>query len=251
MEIRACFMYSWVYPGALLALIWEVVFWTLTNCDHHKLRQIRNLCRQYLWFVAICDQGRAGTNRVQLHWQRVLSTWESTHVHIWHEYGKLHFYPLRCYIIRASLCVYISYNGHKRCTKETFLNLSDVYVNVFSALGSILSGMIDINLRSCVLNRHKLRQSQTATNQEFLPSYDLNIVTADFELVGRNTRDVLGVCLGCQRFDFVIQYFQIVLFRSGEFSGKCDLGQIDFTVVENSLGFIDNFAQGNVFGTGG
>ena len=45
----------------------------------------------------------------------------------------------------------------------------------------------------------------------------VNIVTADFELVGRNTRDVFNVCLGCQRFDFVVPNFQIVLFRSGEF----------------------------------
>ena len=79
----------------------------------------------------------------------------------------------------------------------------------------------------------------------------VNIVTADFELVGRNTRDIFNVCLGCQRFDFVVHYFQIVLFRSGEFWGKRDLGQIDFTAGENSFGFIDNFAQGNVCGTGG
>ena len=79
----------------------------------------------------------------------------------------------------------------------------------------------------------------------------VNIVTADCEFVGWNTRDVFDVCLGCQRFDFVIQNFQIVLFRSGEFWGKCDLGQIDFTAGENSFGIIDNFAQGNVLGTGG
>ena len=44
---------------------------------------------------------------------------------------------------------------------------SDVYVNVFSVLRSTPSGTIEINLRSCVLNRHKLRQSQIATNQMF------------------------------------------------------------------------------------
>ena len=41
---------------------------------------------------------------------------------------------------------------------------------MFSALTSIPSGTIDINLRNCVLNRHKLRQSQIATIQESLPS---------------------------------------------------------------------------------
>ena len=41
--------------------IWEVVFWTVTNCNSHKLRHYR----RNLWFVAICDQGRDGTNGVQ------------------------------------------------------------------------------------------------------------------------------------------------------------------------------------------
>ena len=65
----------------------------------------------------------------------------------------------------------------------------------------------------------------------------VNIVTADFELVGRSTRDVFNVCLGCQRFDFVFLFFQI-LFRSGEFWGKCDLGQIDFTAGEIRLALL-------------
>ena len=37
-------------------------------------------------------------------------------------------------------------------------------------LRSTPSNTIDTNLRSCVLNRHKLRQSQIVTNQESLPS---------------------------------------------------------------------------------
>ena len=40
-----------------MTFIWEVVFWTVTNCDSHNLRQFRNPCRRNLWFVAICDQG--------------------------------------------------------------------------------------------------------------------------------------------------------------------------------------------------
>ena len=59
--------------------------------------------------------------------------------------------------------VYISYNDPKRCTKETFLEGSAVHGNLFYVLGSTPRGTIDINLRSCVLNRHKLRQSQIAT----------------------------------------------------------------------------------------
>ena len=58
--------------------------------------------------------------------------------------------------------MYISYNDPERCTKETSLEGSAVYVNLFSILGSTQPDTIDINLRSCVLNRHKLRQSQIA-----------------------------------------------------------------------------------------
>ena len=52
-------------PSVTMKSIWEVVFWTITNCDSHKLRQFRNPCRRNLWFVANCDQGRDGTNWVQ------------------------------------------------------------------------------------------------------------------------------------------------------------------------------------------
>ena len=48
-------------PSVTMKSIWEHVFWTVTNCDSHKLRHYR----RNLWFVAICDQGRDGTNGVQ------------------------------------------------------------------------------------------------------------------------------------------------------------------------------------------
>ena len=60
---------------------------------------------------------------------------------------------------------------HNRCTKETLLIVPDVDVYMFPALRSIPSCTTDMNLRSCILNRHKMRQSQIATIQEFLPSY--------------------------------------------------------------------------------
>ena len=60
-------------------------------------------------------------------------------------------------------CMYISFKADNRCSKETFLIGFDVDVNIFSALRSILYGTIDINLKSCILNRYKLRQSQIAT----------------------------------------------------------------------------------------
>ena len=69
------------------------------------------------------------------------------------------------------VCMYISYRAHNRFTKETFLIVSDVDVNMFPALRSIPSCTTDMNLGSCILNRHKMRQSQSLTNQESLPSH--------------------------------------------------------------------------------
>ena len=69
------------------------------------------------------------------------------------------------------VCMYISYKAHNRFTKEIFLIVSDVDENMFPAMRSIPSYNTDINLRSCILNRHKMRQSQIATIQESLPSH--------------------------------------------------------------------------------
>ena len=93
-----CFLYLVVYHRALLTSTGEVVFWTVTNCDSHKLRHYR----RNLWFVAICDQSRDGANWVQQHGKRVQCTWESTHVHFWYEYEKLQFCPFWCYFTGIS-----------------------------------------------------------------------------------------------------------------------------------------------------
>ena len=69
------------------------------------------------------------------------------------------------------VCMYISYKAHNRFTKETLLIVSDVDVYMFPALRSIPSCTTDMNLRSCILNCHKMRQSQIATIQESLPSH--------------------------------------------------------------------------------
>ena len=54
MFMWTCFRYFGVYPQALLISFWEVVFWTIANCDSHKLWHYR----RNLWFVTNCDQGR-------------------------------------------------------------------------------------------------------------------------------------------------------------------------------------------------
>ena len=67
--------------------------------------------------------------------------------------------------------MYISYKAHNRFTKETLLIVSDIDVYMFPVLRSITSCTTDMNLRSCILNRHKMRQSQIATIEESLPSH--------------------------------------------------------------------------------
>ena len=69
------------------------------------------------------------------------------------------------------VCMYISYKAHNRFRNETLLIVSDVDVYMFPALISKPSCPTDMNLRSCILNRHKMRQSQIATIQESLPSH--------------------------------------------------------------------------------
>ena len=69
------------------------------------------------------------------------------------------------------VCMYISYKAHTRFAKETLLIVSGVDVYMFPVLRSIPSCTTDMNLRSCILNRHKMRQSQIATIQESLPSH--------------------------------------------------------------------------------
>ena len=69
------------------------------------------------------------------------------------------------------VCMYISYKAHNRFTKETLLIVSDVDVYMFPTLRSTPSCTTDMNMRSCILNRHKMRQSQIATIQESFPSH--------------------------------------------------------------------------------
>ena len=65
LSMWTCFLYLGVHHRALLASICEVVFWTVTICDSHRLRQVRNYYRRNLWFVAIRDQDCAVANSVK------------------------------------------------------------------------------------------------------------------------------------------------------------------------------------------
>ena len=85
---------------------------------------------------------------------------------------KVSFLPiLALFHSDICLCIYINYKAHNRFTKETLLIVSDIDVNMFPVLRSIPSCTTDMKLRSSILNRHKMRQSQIATIQESLPSH--------------------------------------------------------------------------------
>ena len=145
----------------------------LILCRHgldHKLRQITNWLGDTT--VAICDLS-------QFMIKAVTAQTESNNTENVFCVGLLGRVPMftfdmnmKTYIFANSgviwlaylfVCMHISYKAHNRCTQETFLTGSDVDVNILSAFMSIPSGTIDIILKSCILNRHKLRQSQIAT----------------------------------------------------------------------------------------
>ena len=101
-------------------------------------------------------------------------------------------------------------------TKETLLIVSDFDVYMFPALKSKPSYPTDMNLRSCILNRHKMRQSQIATIQESLPlHFVIMAVTAQTE--SNNIENVFCVLgrvpmLTCDRNlrDWVLTHFRII-----------------------------------------
>ena len=167
-----CFLYWGVYPLALRTWIWEVAFWTVTKCDSHKLRQFRNPCRRILWYVAFVIMAvtahTESNNTEKVFW--VLGrvprfTFDmNMKSFIFAHFGVIS-------LLYLFVCMYISYKAHNRFTKETLLIVSDVGVYMFPVLRSIPSCTTEMYLRSCILNRHKMRQSQIATIQESLPSH--------------------------------------------------------------------------------
>ena len=156
----SCFLHLAVYPRLLWNLSEKLCYEpsqiaTVTNCDTT---------------VAICDLSQFVIKAV------TAQTESNNTENVFCVLGRVPMLTfdmnMKTYIFAHSgvislvyllVCMHISYKAHNRCTKETFFIGSDVDVNIFSALRSIPYGTIDINLKSCVLNRHKLRQSQIAT----------------------------------------------------------------------------------------
>ena len=161
MLMWTCFLHLGVYPRILWNLSEKLCFEpshiaTVTNCDTT---------------VAICDLSQFVIKAM------TAQTESNNTENVFCVLGRVPMFTfdmdMKTYsfahsgvisLVYLFVCMYISYKTHNRCTKETFLIESDVDMNIFSALRSKPSGTIDINLKSCILNRHKLRrQSQIAT----------------------------------------------------------------------------------------
>ena len=171
-----------MYQGKLLEMVrslCERVFCTWLYTIGHYWHQSEKLCFEpsQIATVTNCDTTVAICDLSQFVIKAVMAQTESNNTeNVFSVLGRvpmLNFdMNMKTYIFAHSdvislvylfVCMHISYKAHNRWTKETFLIGSDVDVNIFSAFRSIPSGTIDTNLRSCILNRHKLRQSEIMT----------------------------------------------------------------------------------------
>ena len=110
---------------------------TVTNCDNLSILAVAFCDLSHFVIMAVTAQTESNNTETCSGYLPILALFN-------------------CYIC---LCMYISFNYHNRFTKETLLIVSDVDVYMFPVLRSIPSCTTDMNLRSCILNRHKMRQS--------------------------------------------------------------------------------------------
>ena len=167
-----CFLYWGVYSLALRTWIWKVQIEpsqdaTVTNCDNSGILAVAFCDLSHFVIMAVTAQTESNyTENVFWVLGRVpMFTFDmNTKSFIFAHFGVIS-------MLYLFVCMYISYTAHNRFTKETLLIVSGVDVYMFPVLGSIPSCTTDMHLRSCILNRHKMRQSQIATIQESLPSH--------------------------------------------------------------------------------
>ena len=159
------FLHLGVYLMAQLTSFWKVVLWAVTNCDSHKLRHYR----RNLWFVAICDLSQFVIMAVTWHIDSnntVSVLWVLGRVPMFTFDMNMKSFTFADSGVISLVHLFVSISVIKPIIdvqRKTSWYGSDVDVNIFSAIRNIPYGTIDINLKSCILNRHKLRQSQIAT----------------------------------------------------------------------------------------
>ena len=187
--------------------IWEFVFWTITNCDSHKLRQFRNPCRRNLWFVPIffikaVTAQTESNNTENMFWVLGklprLTFYRNMKNCIFIHFGVIS-------LVYLFVCMYISYKAHNQCTQETFLKGSDFDVIMFSALRSIPSvtmksiwEVVFWTITNC--DSHKFRQFRNPCHRNlwFVPIF--LAITAQTE--SNNTEYMFWVLGRVPRFTF-------------------------------------------------
>ena len=141
-------------PSGTIGIILKRCIWTVTNCDT---------------IVAICDLSQFVIKAVTWHIDS-----NNTENVLWVR-GRVPMFTfdmnMKSFIFADSVVIslvhlFVCISVIKPIIdvqRKTSWYGSDVDVNIFSALWSIPYGTIDIILKSCIMNRHKLRQSQIAT----------------------------------------------------------------------------------------
>ena len=203
-----CFLYWGVYPLALRTWIWEVAFEPsqnarVTNCDNSGILAVAFCDLSHFVIMAVTAQIQSNdTENVFRVLGRVpMFTFDmNMKSFIFAHFGVIS-------LLYLFVCMFISYKAHNWLTTETLLIVSDVDVYMFPALRSMHSCTTDMNLRSWILNRHKMRHSQIATIQESLPSHFVicriffnMAVTAQIE--SNNTENVFRVLGRVPMFTF-------------------------------------------------
>ena len=167
-----CFLYLGVHPRLLWNLSEKLCFEpsqnaTVTNCDNSGILAVAFCDLSHFVIMAVTAHTESN-NTENVFWVvgRVpMFTFDmNMKSFIFAHFGVIS-------LLYMFVCMYISYKAHNRFTKETLLIVSDVDVYMFPVLRSTPSCTTDMNLRSCILNHHKMRQSQIATIQESLPSH--------------------------------------------------------------------------------
>ena len=167
-----CFLHLGVHPRLLWNLSETLCFEpsqnaTVTNCDNSGILAVAFCDLSHFVIMAVTVQNESN-NTENVFWVlgRVPRFTFDMNMKslILNQFGVIS-------LLYLFVCMYISYKAHNRFTKDPLLIVSDVVVYMFPVLRSISSCTTDMNLRSCILNRHKMRQSQIATIQESLASH--------------------------------------------------------------------------------
>ena len=151
----------------LKSCLWTVKNATVTNCDNSWILAVAFCDLSHFVIMAVTAQTESNNTENVF---RVLGRVPMFTFNMnMKSFILAHFGVIS--LLYLFVCMYISYRAHNWLTAETLLIVSDVDVYMFPALWSIHSCTTDMNLRSWILNRHKMRQSQIATIHESLPSH--------------------------------------------------------------------------------